>query len=108
MSVFNQKPPSLNHPICTPEYRRCDAQAQSFGGLEVYDQFDFGDLLYGQVLRFLPVENAADVDAHQTILFNMVASVAHQTAGCNKFRDREKLPATHGAVIGSQVVHYDP
>ena len=36
-------------------------QAERPGGFEVYDQFELGRLLHGQVSRFLALQDAVDV-----------------------------------------------
>jgi hypothetical protein len=38
--------------------------AKRFGGLEVDDKFEFGDLLHGQVLRLVTVQHTTDMVAH--------------------------------------------
>ena len=41
----------------------------------------FVSLLDWQVRRLLAFENAAGVDADQTVVFRFIASIAHQAAG---------------------------
>src|SRR5665811_1245996 len=52
----------------------------SLGGLQVDDQFDFGNLLDRQVGGLLALEDTAGIDANPTERIRKTASVAHQAA----------------------------
>ena len=63
-------------------------ESERFGGLQVDDELEFGGLHDRQVGRLLALENAAGIDAGQTVQVRNTGSVAHQAAGR---RERAKL-----------------
>ena len=64
-------------------------EAKRFRGLEVDDQLELCRLLDGQIGRFRALENPTRVIAAQAIVFSNPTSVAHQTAGYDKFAKLE-------------------
>src|SRR5262249_2042986 len=58
---------SLDHLVGWPQQRNWKSEAKRLGSLEIDDQLDFRGLLHGQVGRLLALENAAGVDAGQTV-----------------------------------------
>src|SRR5262249_42880330 len=75
---------SFDHLVGAGEQWQRDSDAEGLGGLEIDDQLDLGGLLDGQITRLFALENFADVNADQTIVFRLIASVAHQPAGCDE------------------------
>src|SRR5262249_61118903 len=49
---------SFDHLVGTREQSRGDFEAERLGRFEVYDQFELGRLLHGQVSRFLTLQDA--------------------------------------------------
>src|SRR5262249_747650 len=70
----------FDHLVGAAEQRERKVNAERLGGLEVDEQLDFCDLLYRQVGRPLPLENAAGVDASLTVRLRKTACVTHQAA----------------------------
>ena len=62
-----QNPCSFDHLVSAREQRRRHGKAERLGGLEVDHQLDFDGLLHRQLGRFLALENAASIDADQTV-----------------------------------------
>src|SRR6516225_11730137 len=75
MSVF-----SLNNLIGSSQQRFRDGDAERLGGLEVDDEFDFRDLLHGEVGRLVAFQNAPSIDANLVPRMAEAAAIAHQTA----------------------------
>src|SRR4029077_791670 len=79
---------SFDHLVGAAEQRNRDRDAERLSGLEIEDQLDFRRLLDRQIGRFLALEDAAGIDAGQTICVANAGSVSYQTAGR---RERAKL-----------------
>ena len=71
----------LDHLIRRGQQRFRDGEAESFGGLEIDDQFQLGRLLNWQISRFFAFENAPGIDANFVVRIAYAAAIAHQTAG---------------------------
>src|SRR5215831_15547686 len=80
---------SLDYFVRAAEERDRDCETERLGGLHVDDEFDFRRLLHRQVSRVLALEDAAGVDATETIRVPDTASVAHQTTGRCEFSKLE-------------------
>ena len=57
----NEAAPLFDHLVGAGDDRRGNFEAERLGRFEVYDQFELGRLLHGQVSRFLALEDAIDV-----------------------------------------------
>jgi hypothetical protein len=65
--AVQQKAPSLDHLVGTPEQSDWKGDTKRPGSLEIDDQLDLCGLLHGQVGWLLALKNAAGIDAGQTI-----------------------------------------
>ena len=74
----------FDHLVGAGEQGRWNFDADCFGGLQIDDEFEFACLDYRQVCRFLPLENAADIDTSLPDHVRCIGSVAHQPAGVGK------------------------
>jgi len=63
----------LNDLVGAAEQREWEGDAKHSGGLEVDDQIDFCPPLHRQVRRLFALENAASVDAGQTVVVRNTA-----------------------------------
>src|SRR6202030_449513 len=72
---------SFEHLIGTAEQRKRKGDAKRAGRLEVDVKVDLGGLLHRQICWLLALENAADINADQTIRLGDAATVAYQAAG---------------------------
>src|SRR5215813_11099740 len=72
--------PSFNHLSGANEQSGWHSQAERVGGLQVDDQFDFGNLLDRQVGGLLALEDTVGVDASRMECIRNAASVAYQAA----------------------------
>src|SRR5262245_42274200 len=70
--------------ISAREERRRHFDAERLSGFEVQGHFKFCALLYGQFARFFAFENAASVDASQTVRVGNAATIADQATGLDK------------------------
>jgi hypothetical protein len=60
----------LDHLVCGGQQRFRDGDAERFGGLEVYEEFDFRGLLDREVGGLVALENSAGVgDANYPLIF---------------------------------------
>src|SRR6516162_3063967 len=75
---------SLDHLVGAGEQGRWNFDADSFGGLQIDDEFEFGRLYYRQVCRLLVLENATRIDPDLADHVRRIGSVAHQPAGFGK------------------------
>jgi hypothetical protein len=66
----------LDNLISGGQQRFWDGEAECLGGLEVDDQINFGDLLYGEVGRLVAFENAPGIDA------NLAELILEMTYAC--------------------------
>src|SRR5262245_51106058 len=80
---------SLDHLVGTPDERVGDGDAECLGGLEVNVQLNFGCLLDRQVSGLVALENAAGIDAGQTVCVRNGGSITQQTSSCRKLSIRE-------------------
>src|SRR5262249_16415132 len=76
--------PLFDHLAGAGEKRRWNFDADSFGGLQIDNEFEFGRLYYRQVCRLLALENATRIDANLADDVRRIRSVAHQPAGFGK------------------------
>src|SRR5262249_39603633 len=67
---------SFDHLVDAAEQRERDSDAERLGGLEVQEQFNFGDLLDRLLVRLLTFKNTGSVDASQTVLLGNGAAIA--------------------------------
>src|SRR5262245_63027596 len=84
MSALGQKQtfsPLLDHLIGKREQRGRYSEPKRSRGLLVDDEFKLARLHNREVRRLIPIENAADVDAHLAIRICDVGPVAHQPTG---------------------------
>src|SRR5262245_55480503 len=68
--------------------RRWDFDAQTLGGLQIDDQFEFRRQRDWQVGWLLALENPAGVDANLSIRIREAPTIAHQTAGRDELTQR--------------------
>ena len=82
---FHLEPPSrftsLNHLVGQCQQLVGDFEAERLRGSEIDQEGKFRGLLYRQVGRLLAFENAASIDAGQTVRIGYARSVTHQPAG---------------------------
>ena len=57
----NEAAPLFDHLVGAGDDRRGNFETERLGRFEVYDQFELGRLLHGQVSRFLALQDAVDV-----------------------------------------------
>src|SRR5262245_23689174 len=79
---FHVEPPScfrsLDHLVGAAEQWQRDTEAERPGSFQIDDQLDLGGLLDRQITGLFALENSADISADQTVVFPVIASVAHQ------------------------------
>src|SRR5262245_55087826 len=79
---FHSEPPSrftsLDHLVGAPGQRERHGEAERPGSFQIDDQLDLGGLLDRQITGLFALENSADINADQTVVFPVIASVAHQ------------------------------
>ena len=71
---------SLDHFVGPADQRQREGKTERLGGLEIYDELDFGDLLYREVGGLITLEDLSNKNACAAIPFGNVGSVAHETA----------------------------
>src|SRR5262245_46916187 len=79
----------FDHLVGAGDQRWRHGDAERSGGHEIDDQHKLCRLLDMQIVRFRTLENPTRVVAAQAIVFSNSASVAHQTAGHDKFAKLE-------------------
>jgi hypothetical protein len=62
------------------EHSRRDIEAERLGRFEVYDQFELGRLLHGQVSRFLALQDAVNVSRGAVVLVDRIRPIGDQAA----------------------------
>src|SRR5688572_29566596 len=84
VATFSASGCSLDYLIGPDQERLRGRDVQGFCGLEIDEQLGPGGLLDRQVRRFLALEDAAGIDAGETVSVRNAACVAHQAAGRGK------------------------
>src|SRR5262245_16489869 len=78
----------FDHLVGAGEERRRDFDAQTLGGLQIDDQFEFRRQRDWQVGWLLALENPAGVDTNLSIGLREAPTVAHQAAGRDELTQR--------------------
>src|SRR6516165_1268811 len=79
---------SFDHLVGAGKKRRRDFDAQTLGGLQIDDQFEFRRQRDWQVGWLLALENPAGVDTNLSIGLREAPTVAHQAAGRDELTQR--------------------
>src|SRR5215510_11206545 len=84
VGTFHFEPPSrftsFDDLVGAGEHSRWDFEAERLGCFDVYDQFELGRLLHGQVSRFLALEDAIDVAGGASVLVDRIRPIGEQAA----------------------------
>src|SRR6516165_310463 len=79
---------SLDHLVGAGEQGRWNFDADSFGGLQIDDEFEFRRQRDWQVAWLLALENPAGVDANLWVRVREAPTIAHQTPGRDELTQR--------------------
>ena len=82
----------LDHPISTREQQWRYFDAERLSGFKAQEHFIFCALLYWQFARLFTFEDAASVDASQTVSVDDAATIAHQATS----RDKQTVSVDRG------------
>ena len=77
---------SFDQLVGPAKQRQREIDSERVGRFEIDDEFNFSDLLNRKIYGLRTLENAADVDAGQTIRFGDVAAVTHQATALGELR----------------------
>src|SRR5947207_1763064 len=84
----NDSKGSLDQLVGTGDQRERYGEAERRGGAQIDHELELRGLLHRQVPRLLALENAAAIDADQSIRVGKAAAVAHEPAGGGELGQR--------------------
>ena len=109
--ALQQRTSLFDHLVGAGEQRRRHCEAERFGRLEVYDQFNFCGLLDRQISWLLTLEDAARVNAGMTIRVPNTACIAHESTGRGKLaivvdRRHRTVEGQRGELFSPRIEEY--